>query len=247
MNSIVIVIIICCLNILLWLFFFIQFKKKYSPKNVLAKIKQEVDKLLVEINRETDRDISLLEARIRGLKTLMDEADRRIALAEQEEKKRGKEQQVLQQLQSLSAERQGAQSPLSRAATGYRQQHQKEPELFNGETDLFNSMLDNTAAEVKLSKNVRIVRQQNEILPSEPVPGSTSAKSVSHESATVPEYRGSSDLPQVEMASEVVSPGKSLRSRILELSSGGFSVDIIADKLHVSVTEVQLIVDLYGA
>jgi hypothetical protein len=51
---------------------------------------------------------------------------------------------------------------------------------------------------------------------------------------------------RVTLAAEQLKPKKSVKASVLELSGAGFSPDIIAEKLSVSMTEVQLIIDLYG-
>ena len=68
-------VLILIINVGLWLFFYIKFKTEFSSAKVLENIRLEVDKLLKEIQRETENTILLIEARIEGLKQLIDEAD----------------------------------------------------------------------------------------------------------------------------------------------------------------------------
>ncbi len=91
-------VLILIINVGLWLFFYIKFKTEFSSAKVLENIRLEVDKLLIEIQRETENTILLIEARIEGLKQLIDEADKRISIAEGEIKKRRHEKQVLSKL-----------------------------------------------------------------------------------------------------------------------------------------------------
>ncbi|MBP5328673.1 MAG: hypothetical protein J6Y75_02110 [Spirochaetaceae bacterium] len=91
-------VLILIINVGLWLFFYIKFKTEFSSAKVLENIRLEVDKLLKEIQRETENTILLIEARIEGLKQLIDEADKRISIAEGEIKKRRHEKQVLSKL-----------------------------------------------------------------------------------------------------------------------------------------------------
>ena len=91
-------VLILIINVGLWLFFYIKFKTEFSSAKVLENIRREVDKLLIEIQRETENTILLIEARIEGLKQLIDEADKRISIAEGEIKKRHHEKQVLSKL-----------------------------------------------------------------------------------------------------------------------------------------------------
>lgn len=87
MTSTVLNIIILVINVILWLFFFVKYKRAFSPENILHSISEEVDKLLIEIDKTADRDLTLLEDKKNSLKALIDEADKRIQLAISEEHK----------------------------------------------------------------------------------------------------------------------------------------------------------------
>lgn len=87
MSSTVLNTVILFINIVLWVFFFVKYKKAFSPQNLLHSISEEVDKLLIEIDNTADRDLTLLEDKKNSLKALIDEADKRIQLAVSEERK----------------------------------------------------------------------------------------------------------------------------------------------------------------
>ena len=95
---VVLSVLILIINVCLWLFFFVKFKREFSSEKVLENIRREVDKLLMEIQRETETTTLLIEARIEGLKKLISEADKRLSIAEGEIKKRKHEKQVLSKL-----------------------------------------------------------------------------------------------------------------------------------------------------
>ncbi|MCQ2981313.1 MAG: hypothetical protein MJ178_00985 [Treponemataceae bacterium] len=75
MTSSAFALILTFINLILWVVFFVVLKKKFSPKNVLDSIKDEVDKLLITINQETDRDLTLLEAKLSEIHEAMKYAD----------------------------------------------------------------------------------------------------------------------------------------------------------------------------
>ncbi len=58
-----------------------------NPKYVLKEIRDEVDRILVELNQTTAQNIELIEDRIALLKSLIEKADKRIALLKREEEK----------------------------------------------------------------------------------------------------------------------------------------------------------------
>lgn len=66
-------------------------KKRISrvmdPSSVLREIRGEVDRIIVELNQTTDRNISLVEDRIRRVSEMLEQADRRIGLLRRESEK----------------------------------------------------------------------------------------------------------------------------------------------------------------
>ncbi len=54
--------------------------KNTESSSVLEQIRSEVESLIVEINMITDRNVSLLEDRVKKLNSLMEKADKRITL-----------------------------------------------------------------------------------------------------------------------------------------------------------------------
>lgn len=67
--------ILTTLNLIFWVLFLVMLKKRFSPKNVLDSIKDEVDKLLITLNQETDRDLTLLEGKLSEIHEAMKYAD----------------------------------------------------------------------------------------------------------------------------------------------------------------------------
>ena len=96
-------------NIICWIVFFIIQKirtKKmiYEVQQIsLGNIKQEVDKLLIEIDKVTDRDLSIIENRIKTLREVIELADKRILLSEREEQKRAKEIEAINRINTINS------------------------------------------------------------------------------------------------------------------------------------------------
>jgi hypothetical protein len=69
-------------------FFFLYFrsylKKRISPEDLLEDYQDEVNKLIADIDAATDRDAYLVEERIKTLKGLMEEIDKKIGVYVQE-------------------------------------------------------------------------------------------------------------------------------------------------------------------
>lgn len=63
-------------------------RSRFSEKKILADLREEVDRLVTDLGREADRDVELLEGRIRLLRELIAETDSRILLGRREAEKR---------------------------------------------------------------------------------------------------------------------------------------------------------------
>jgi ATP/maltotriose-dependent transcriptional regulator MalT len=58
-----------------------------SAAAILGEVREEVNRILVELNQTTNRNITLIEDRIRSLNELLGKADKRIALMQREAEK----------------------------------------------------------------------------------------------------------------------------------------------------------------
>ncbi len=96
----VFIVILTLVNIALWAFFYTKLKRTFSPHVLLSDIKNEVEKLIIEINRTTLDNVTLIEERTNSLKSLIDLADKRILLQEGQEKGKKREIEILNTLSS---------------------------------------------------------------------------------------------------------------------------------------------------
>ncbi|MDR2952973.1 MAG: hypothetical protein LBU82_07000 [Treponema sp.] len=76
--------IISLLNLAFCIFIFSYFKwyikRRTSPDEILAEYRAEVYRLIAEIDSKTDRDAMLVEDRIKKLKAVLEEADKRVSV-----------------------------------------------------------------------------------------------------------------------------------------------------------------------
>lgn len=63
-----------------FVYFYLYIRRRTGREGLLAGYRKEVDSLIAEIDRATDRDARLVEERIAALRKMLEEADRRIAL-----------------------------------------------------------------------------------------------------------------------------------------------------------------------
>jgi hypothetical protein len=62
-----------------FVFFGLYLKRRTGPERILAEFREEVDKIILEIDAATERDLTLVEDRVKVLKKLLENADRRVA------------------------------------------------------------------------------------------------------------------------------------------------------------------------
>jgi hypothetical protein len=97
-TTVIAIIILVVLNIVSMLIFFLMLKARFSRNTLLGELRSEVDRLVMDLGREADRDVAILESRIQNLRALMDEADRRILVAGKETARRKEESDILQNI-----------------------------------------------------------------------------------------------------------------------------------------------------
>ena len=80
--NISIIISITCAVFCLFIFFYLKWyvKRRTSDTKMLDEYRTEVNRLIVEINAATDRDTQLVEERIKKLKAILDDTDKRISV-----------------------------------------------------------------------------------------------------------------------------------------------------------------------
>jgi hypothetical protein len=76
------IVLFICLSFCLFIFFYIKWyiKRRTSAFGLLPEEKIEVSRLIVEINAVTDRNLLLIEDKIKQLKEVLDDTDKRISV-----------------------------------------------------------------------------------------------------------------------------------------------------------------------
>lgn len=75
-----------------------RIESRTDASALLAQVRDEVDRLIVELNQTTDRNVSLLEDRLASLADLLAQADKRIALLRRESEKHDTSTQIYTRL-----------------------------------------------------------------------------------------------------------------------------------------------------
>ena len=214
-------VVILIINIILWIFCFKVFRKSFSAKGVLSEIRQEAEKIIIEINRETDSAITLMEAKINQVREIIDTVDKKIMLYETTLVQKENERQLYQQF----SEFQQNQNPMQRAIKVYKMNDNvgtsEHLPLFTenaGTSDLKKS---------KVSKKASVYEQNKD-------------KSENFEL----DFSEENEMPKV-IQTEKIEPKVPIQQQIIKLAKEGFSADLIASKLNISISEVSMTIDLF--
>lgn len=211
--------IILVINIVLWILFFLFIKKYFSAKGVLSDIKQEAEKIIIEINRETDNAITLMEAKISQVKDIIATAEKKVILYENTFIQKENEKQIYQQLTNYEK----TNTPMQKAINVYKfnssQNSVEDLSLFTenaGTSDFKNSEKLTSANKKKKTDDQTLELDFNE----------------KKEEITI-------------IKKEQIEPKVSVQEQIIKLAKEGFTPELIASKLSVSINVVTMTIDLY--
>ena len=97
-------------SILGYFIIYIVLKKKIEkyidPSSLLDQIREEVNRIIVELNQTTDRNIALIEDRISRLMELLAKADKKISLLQREGEKHEVSRKIYNNITRSKAEKQ---------------------------------------------------------------------------------------------------------------------------------------------
>ncbi len=239
MASVIVLLIILVLNIVLWILLFSRLRKEFSPDAVLYSIREEVDKLIIEINKVSDRDITLIDARRNGLKQLLEEIDKKLALYGSLQKAKDDEKKIMSILSKSQVQIQEDTSTSSPLSVPPPVNTNPQPPVPETGTQIRENLLfsdrdrneqDESPGSVNPYARAASVYKRNEI------------KELNTE---MPDAETKKEEPiQITFSSDPISPKKDKRRSVLKMYHEGFTAEIIAEKLKIPVREVSLIIDL---
>lgn len=219
------VVTIGILNIVLWIIFLVKFKKLFSTDDVISKTRSEMNNMIMDMNRNTERDINLIDDRTQKLKLVIAEADRHIALARAEEENRASAQELRTAVNRTPAVERRAVDTYKRAAVGEKPR----PEASYEVTDtgiraagVQKSLFDETAKAVDTQAKV-VVQEDGAAYAEVPV-----------------------ITPKVFFSETPVTPKKDFTKQVTDLAATGLTVEQIAKELSCSLSEVQMVLDMNG-
>ena len=96
--------ILLCVNIILMIIFYRKTSHNFSQNAYRDRIREEVNRLIIDIEHESDHAVTILEDKIRQIEKLLSDTDKHIALVEQEHEKWILQRDFLEQYQASKQE-----------------------------------------------------------------------------------------------------------------------------------------------
>ena len=226
-----IAIILSVINIILMIIFLVRFKKLFSTDGIIEKTKAQMNKVIMDINNNANRDIELINETSRRIKALMNEADKKmdqfrqasdllrnvIAEAEAAAKKNGRKTVYVQNERLAGITPVGKPNPYVNPSAVYAAQTQQ---------SLFDEESENTLAQQALLANSDEINVRED--------------GAAYKQVPLIVTKVYEDKP----AGEEDKSSKSINKKVEKLYEQGLSVEEIATELSCSISEVQFIIDL---
>lgn len=203
-------------NILAWVVFLRNFKKLFTTEDVIGKAKSEINRIVIDLNANAERNISIIDDKINRLRALIAEAEKKIKLLDDINTKTAALNDFRVKMEKSARKNILPEKNYLKAA--------ELPNLENAENlqeGVQSTLFDEVSS---LNEQVRI--QNN-----------NSAAAYSRETIASPEVSVLGSSLKVRSKSD-------LKDSIISLFDAGFSVEEIAAKLNCSTTEVSFALSL---
>lgn len=223
--TLVFCIVVLIVNIILWVLCFKRIRKEFSPDGSLNELKKEVDKIIIEINKETDTDITIIEAKCKQIKDLLALADKKLNLYQETIDQRKLEVETLNKLSEQSNKK--TNPAMNKAVTSYQSNFQ--PKMASSVSENLPLFTENAGIKVieknSDEKNNKSKKKQSSLKDNE--------------------FLGFSNIeelnnPSSDFESKSINP-----EEVIQMKNKGFSPEAIALQLNTSINEIEMMIDLY--
>jgi hypothetical protein len=222
-------------------------RRAASSDAQIAEIRDEVSRLLVELNRTTDRNIALIEDRIASLNELLSSADKKIGLLRRETEKHDVGTQIYSRLAEGRSRVAGA--PAAGPQPRQEREEVPQPRQEREEVPQPRQERDGGAGGVAAGAAARMTPRVAAGV------AAGSAPQLSVELSDGPESRverggresrqGRDQMPQPRQERDgAAGRPPDLQQRVVMLHNAGFAASLIASRVGVPLGEVELIIAL---
>jgi hypothetical protein len=202
-------------------FFFIYcrayLRRRTGSERILAEFREEVYKLIAEIDAATDKDALLVEERIKTLRAILEEVDKRISVHLREVDRRQFQEEAYAEL--------GRKRSMTSPFSAVIQPFPKAYDLFSGSSAKTSTEADSQEPEAAEKE----------------IPAAASAAVGFTAPTDTPPLKREPVGPRIVRAQREITPKPlPFPEQVAELSKAGLSASLIAARLGVSLSEVEL-------
>ena len=231
----VVVLLLCVFNVVMWLVQIVRFKNIFSTDKIMQETRDQLNNMLMDINRNAERNIDLINDRIEKLKKVTEEADRHIQLLKSEVALVEKSSAFQNQYERIARpEPPAPQIPVKEMDTQVKDAKPKAPAkpkktktskprnpvaAYRQEQDQGDLFVSDRGKEERISLVVE-----------------------TDETETQPQAQN--DMPVITKAKEPIVIKKSFNREVQELAEQGMKVDEIAAKLGRTIPEVNFALEI---
>lgn len=254
------VLALCLVNVVLWIIFFIRFKKLFSTDKIIENTSEKMNKLVSDIDKTTKRDLFLSSEAEKRIKALLEEADAKMEMFKEATQRLremiAEADRLSRKLPNKSPIYQDVQEVPVKAYEYEKQNNPKRnPVRRNIDSYLNNATRPEGTKNINPDTAYEVVKNQQAELFDSDYSSSSNNSSALHDSPMQVTQEGAAfkEVPLIitKVYDEIPqnNEGKSkknLSKQVQELYNNGKSVEEIANELSCSRTEVQLIIDMYS-
>ncbi|MBQ7159602.1 MAG: hypothetical protein IJS09_09315 [Treponema sp.] len=238
-------------NIIMWLVLLARFNtwfgKRFSTDSLVESVKEQINQIIKDMNRNTSRNVDLVDEHIQQLKQIIAKADRHLMAAKNELERQEQTQSFTQRLQSVRPTyTQNAPQRESVSESAPKQNNTRPTQTQRAADRYLRTASVPTDAYAVTEEGKRQIVTQGDLFDAaeeplapflEPNTFNVSQDGASYASVPVIE-------PNVTYAEDPIVPKKDFSTQVRELYDRGNSVEQIASELGRSTTEVQFALDM---
>ncbi len=222
-----IAIFLSLISLFLFIIILIRFKKLFSTDSIIEKTKSQMNRVIIDVNNNANRDLELINEASRRLRALLNEADKKMEsfreasqllrdlIAEAEKAGAGKKAKLLY-MDSEPSHQNSVQTVSVQPISAQPLTNQKKPAVQQ-------SLFDEQTEEKSILKDETIVTSNGAAYKEVPL-------------IITKVYEDKTNAEQ--------KSNKSLKERVEKLFNSGMQIDDIAAELSCSTSEVQFIIDM---
>lgn len=245
-------ILISVFNVFMWIVFLKKFKSLFSTEDIISSTRNELNKMIEDVNRNTARDLNLADAKIKALKSILSEAEKRIELLNSDLARKSMSGEFMNALNQNAAQVSPSVSRPSAAEAAFSGHDDdgrpaevgfvaEEPEAAAVEDrSQYFSVARNPAEKYiqNQTKGASVKARAEEASDAARQPAAPASENVAAQPQPVP------SSPSVSFSPNPIQAKRDLSQSVMDLYSQGMDVEFIATKLNTTTTEVQLIIDM---